>query len=114
MHILAYGYVPLLWGLKFHANGYANQIPNETMSFVIAHDETGVGSQFIITGRINGEFYRLRAAKTIELIQKSNLYLAMRDSLDIPSKYLLVSELRFDTILYFKLGNENSDTAHKK
>jgi len=38
----------------------------------------------------------------------------MRDSLDIPSKYLLVSELRFDTILYFKLGNENSDTAHKK
>jgi len=40
---------------------------------------TGVENLFTITGRINGEIYRWRAGKTIELIQKSNLHLAMRD-----------------------------------
>jgi len=60
--------------------------------------------------------YRWRAAKTIELIPKFNLYLTMRDegSLDILSKYPLVMELRFDTILYSKLDNENSDPGHIK
>jgi len=29
-------------------------------------------------------------------------------------KYLLIMELRFDAILYYKLGNENSDTGHIK
>jgi len=27
-------------------------------------------------------------------------------------KYLLITELRFDVILYSKLGNENSDAVH--
>jgi len=30
------------------------------------------------------------------------------------SKYLLIMEIRFDAILYSKLGNENSDTGHIK
>jgi len=29
-------------------------------------------------------------------------------------KYLLIRELRFDVILYSKLGNENSDAGHSK
>jgi len=35
-------------------------------------------------------------------------------SLDLLSKYLLVMELRFDAMLYSKLGNENSDEGHNK
>jgi len=52
--------------------------------------------------------------KTIELLQNLNLYLNMMDSLDIQSKYLVVMELRFDTILYSTLGNENYDVGHIK
>jgi len=58
--------------------------------------------------------YRWRAAKTIDLIQKFNLYLTIRDSLDVLSQYLLVMEHLFDAILYSKLGNENFDTGHFK
>jgi len=35
-------------------------------------------------------------------------------SYDILSKYLLIMELRFDTLLESKLGNENSDAGHIK
>jgi len=35
-------------------------------------------------------------------------------SLDLLSKYLLIMELRFDAILYSKLGNKNSDAGHIK
>jgi len=30
------------------------------------------------------------------------------------SVYLLIMELRFDTMLYFNLGNQNSDAGHAK
>jgi len=29
-------------------------------------------------------------------------------------KYLLIMKLRFEALLYFKLGNENSDVGHIK
>jgi len=33
-------------------------------------------------------------------------------SRDLLSKYLFITELRFDTMLYSNLGNKNSDTGH--
>jgi len=38
----------------------------------------------------------------------------MEASYDILSKYLLIVEIRFDALLYSKLGNENSDAGHIK
>jgi len=35
-------------------------------------------------------------------------------SSDLPSKYLLIMELRFEVMLYSNLGNENSDADNIK
>jgi len=35
-------------------------------------------------------------------------------SLDSLSRYLLIMELRFNAMLYFDLGNDNSDAGHIK
>jgi len=63
---------------------------------------------------------------TIDFILTFYLYLSTRDRAsydilswvievsDLLSKYLLITELRFDAILYSKLGNENSDAGRIK
>jgi len=49
--------------------------------------------------------YRWRAANSIDFIPKLYLFL---------SEYLLITELRLDAILYFNLGNKNSNEGHIK
>jgi len=39
---------------------------------------------------------------------------ARETSRDLLSKYLLITEFRFDTTLYCNLGNENSGPGHTK
>ena len=62
--------------------------------------------------------YRWRAEKYIRFILKLCPYLTMRKSdftwFTIYSEYMLFMELRFDAMLYFNLGNENSDAGHIK
>jgi len=59
-----------------------------------------------------------RAAKSIHFILKFYIYINMTKSdfscLTMYCKYLLIMELRFDTMLYSNLGNENSDADHIK
>jgi len=58
--------------------------------------------------------YRWQAAKSINFILKFCHYLKMRKGDFSWLTFWLMMELRFDTMLYFNLGNENSDAGHIK
>ena len=59
--------------------------------------------------------YRWRVAKSIDFILKVYLYLPMtKNDFSWLSKYLFVVDLRFDTMLYSNLCNENSVAGYIK
>ena len=86
-------------------------------------DEKCHHSRTVITAEaIVGEFYcssyssalaYCRDGETLDHQGPHNLWFTVSES-QISLKYLLVTLLRFDAILYSKLGNENSDAGHIK
>jgi len=94
----------------------SQQIQYVQLKFQISR--SGVGNLFTLLLVSRAAWivhHRWWAAKSIGFILKLYVFLTMRKtSFDSLFKYLLITELRFEAVLYSNLGNENSDADHIK